>query len=133
MTVRQSDLPPIACTLTPGDFKARLTWIAEFNAAALRHHRRDDLRLELTYASEARDQVREMVRREQECCAFLTFDVREESDVVRVVITVPEIARHVVDTALEPFQSKAPTPTECACQFAPTLQRAEDREGSEPF
>lgn len=82
------------------------------NAAALRHHRRDDLRLELTYASEASDQVREMVRREQECCAFLAFDVREEPDAIRVVIAVPEVAREVVDTVLEPFQSNATNPNQ---------------------
>jgi hypothetical protein len=46
--------------------------IAELNAATLVSHRRDDLRLELTYAAAAREQVESMVRGEQACCAFLT-------------------------------------------------------------
>ena len=103
--------PPIACTLGAGDFKARLDWIAELNRAALRSHLRDDLRLELTYAAEARAQVREMIRREQECCAFLAFDVHNEPGLVRVTIVAPEAA----ETVFESFQSKAPTSAATTC------------------
>jgi hypothetical protein len=72
MGEQTSEPPAIACTLPPAEFKARLTAIAELNAAALVSHRRDDLRLELTYAAAAREQVESMVRGEQACCAFLT-------------------------------------------------------------
>ena len=106
---------PVACTLGAGDFRARLDWIAELNKAALRQHLREDLRLELTYAAEARTQVLEMVRREQECCAFLTFQVRDEPGLVRVTIVAPEAAREAAETVFEPFQSTAPSGASTCC------------------
>jgi hypothetical protein len=109
MTDQLSEAAPIACALGASDFKARLAWIADLNNAALRDHRRDDLRLELTYAAEAREQVLQMIRGEQECCAFLTFDVRDEPGVVRVIIQAPEAARDAAEAVFEPFQSKTPT------------------------
>jgi hypothetical protein len=98
---------PIACTLAPGDFNSRLAWIAELTRDALREHRRDGLILQLTYAAEAAHRVREMVRKEQACCAFLTFDLREEPDAVRLIITAPEDARAAADTLFEQFVSGA--------------------------
>jgi len=77
-----STRPPIACTLTPGDFRDRIGWIADLNRTALLSYRRHGLALELTYRIEALDRVRDLVRREQECCSFLRFVVREEPDVV---------------------------------------------------
>ena len=103
----RSGAKPIACTLTPGDFNSRLAWIAELTRDALREHRRDDLVLQLTYAPEAAHRVREMVRREQACCAFLTFDLREEPDAVRLIITAPEDARAAADTLFEQFVAMA--------------------------
>lgn len=97
---------PIACTLGAGDFKTRLAWIAELNDASLRDHREEDLRLELVYAPEAREPVREMVRREEACCVFLSFEVVEEQDALRVVISAPEAAREAAKTLFERFRSK---------------------------
>ncbi|MGH6898019.1 MAG: organomercurial lyase [Geminicoccaceae bacterium] len=94
---------PVACTLTPGDLNSRLAWIAELTRDALRQHRRYDLVLQLTYAPEAAHRVREMVRKEQACCPFLTFDLREEPDAVRLMITAPEDARGAADTLFEQF------------------------------
>ena len=79
----------MACTLAAGDFKERVRWIAGLNRANLRDQRRDGLRLELAYAPEALDQVREMVRREQGCCGYLTFDLRQDVDAVRLTIEAP--------------------------------------------
>ena len=83
--------PPIACTLGAGDFKARLAWIAALNAASLRAERQDGLRLELTYAPEARGQVLDLIRREQECCAFLSFALDEDPSGLRLTV---EIQKH---------------------------------------
>jgi hypothetical protein len=68
MTVVET--PPIACTLAPGAFKDRLAWIRALTKDALRSHARRDLTLDLVYAPEARDRVREMVRNERACCPF---------------------------------------------------------------
>jgi len=95
--------PPIACTLAPGDYRERLDWIAGLARDALRGSERHDLVLELRYAPEAAARVGEMVRREQVCCAFLTFDLRESSQEVRLVIRAPEEARGALDTIFEQF------------------------------
>lgn len=115
MSVRMSEPAPIACTLGAGDFKARVAWIADLNRRALRSQRRDDLRVELAYAAEARDEVLEMVRGEQECCAFLTFQVREEGGAVRVIIEAPEGAREAAETVFEPFLSRTPAGAARSC------------------
>lgn len=98
---------PIACTLNTSDLKARMAWIADLNRSALKEAHRGDLRLELIYDVDARDEVRQMVRGEQECCAFLTFNIREELRVIRVTIEAPETARGAVDEVFAPFLSEA--------------------------
>lgn len=115
MTDVALDPPPIACSLGAGDFQARVAWIATLNARALRSHRRDDLILHLTYAPDAADQVREMVEKEQACCAFLDFAVREEAAGLQLTITAPERAREAVELAFEPFVAK--TPAEAAAPW----------------
>ena len=105
---------PIACTLTPGEHRERVSWIAALNRDALRGHRRRDLVLELRYAPEARARVHEMVRNEQACCGFLTFDLHEAEGEIRVTITAPEAAREAAGNLFEPFVAQAATPA-CAC------------------
>ena len=100
-----AEVPVIACTLTPGDFRARLAWISELARDALRESRRDDLKLHLVYAPEAAARVREMVAKEQMCCAFLAFDLQEGADTVRLTITAPEEARVAAESLFEQFIS----------------------------
>ncbi len=107
--------PMMSCTLSPEDFKTRLGWIAKLNQAALLNSRRDDLRLELLYAADAREQVLQMVRGEQACCAFLTFGVRDEGDGIHVTAEAPESARQTADTVFGPFRTKTPSQPSCAC------------------
>jgi hypothetical protein len=116
MATDQVDEKPIVCTLTAADFKSRLAWIADLNRDALLEKRRSDLRLEMTYAPRAAARLREMVRREQECCAFLAFDVREAPDAVHLTITAPAEAREAADLLFEQFQSVAPADEpSCGC------------------
>jgi hypothetical protein len=103
----RSEAKPIACTLTPADLDSRLAWIAGLTRDALCEHRRDDLVLQLTYAPEAACRVREMVRREQACCGFLAFDLREEPDAVRLILTAPEDARAAADALFQQFVAAA--------------------------
>jgi hypothetical protein len=105
----------IACKLAPGEFKERLAWIDALARDALRSHQRCDLVLDLRYVPEARDRVREMVRNEQLCCPFLTFDLREEPDEIRLIITAPEPARESADMLFEQFVAAAPRQASCAC------------------
>jgi hypothetical protein len=94
---------PIACTLGPGDFKDRVGWIRELSAKSLRSHRRDGLVLELTYDRSAAADVHEFVRREQACCGFLRFDVRESADAVHLTITAPPEAESAADDLFAHF------------------------------
>jgi hypothetical protein len=94
---------PIACTLIEGDFRDRLAWIAELTRDALQGYERADLTLKLRYAREAVPRVQEMVRKERACCAFLTFEMREQADEVWVTIKAPEETRPTADALFEPF------------------------------
>ena len=98
---------PIACTLAGGDFRERLAWIAALTRDTMRSYDRDDLVLNLRYAPEAASCVREMVRKEQTCCGFLTFEMHEFRDEVRLTVTAPENARAVADALFEPFIAAA--------------------------
>ena len=106
---------PIACTLTPDDYKTRLAWIADLTRDALRSQARRDLQLELVYSADAAARVREMVRNEQVCCAFLTFDLDERPDEIRLTIKAPEDAREAADMLLGQFLPSAEARTGCGC------------------
>lgn len=109
------DTAPLACTLDSGSLTERVQWIAGLNARALVGARRSDLQLELEYAPAAIDDVRRMIAQEQSCCAFLTFDLAERPDAVRVVVTAPETARDAAEQLFGPFQARAPQKAECGC------------------
>jgi hypothetical protein len=102
--------PPISCTLQGGSYDERLAWIAALARDGLRSHCRDGLVLKLTYAREVAARVREMVRKEEACCAFLAFELSESGAEVLLTITAPERAREVADLLFE--------------QFVPSLVRA---------
>ncbi len=101
-------LEPIACTLTPGDYKDRAEWIETLAKQSLRSARRTDLILDLTYGPEALEAVQELVRKEQSCNSFLRFDTRQDSDGIHLTITAPERARGAADLLFAHF---APTLT----------------------
>ena len=94
---------PIACTLTPGDLRERLDLIRTLTREALVASERDGLVLALRYAPDAAERVRAMVAGEQQCCAFLNFEVREQPDAVHVTITAPENARAAADELFAQF------------------------------
>ena len=118
MPVDLSETAPVACTLGAGDFQARVALIGDLNGRALLGQRREDLQLELTYAPEARETVLAMVRGEQDCCAFLKFEVDTQPAFIRVVIRAPERAREAADKVFEPFLSAASVNSGCSCRGA---------------
>ncbi len=102
-----ADPNAIACTLASPELDARLEWIARLNAEALRGRHKNDLQLELIYASDAVERVREMVERERLCCAFLNITIHEGQDFVMVAIEVPEEGRAVAPMVFESFLAGA--------------------------
>ena len=103
--------PPIACTLQPGDYRARLEWIAELARDGLLGVSRHDLRLELRYGRHVAGRVREMVGKEQSCCAFLDFALAVSDTGVQLTITAPERARDVADGLFEQFVPRGASAT----------------------
>src|SRR3954471_23709794 len=95
--------PPVACTLEGGSYQDRLAWIAALTRDGLRSFSRTDLVLELRYRAEVAARVREMVRKEEECCAFLAFELAEADGDIRLNITAPEKARDAADALFKPF------------------------------
>mgnify|MGYP003383219465 FL=1 len=73
---------PIACTLGADDFKQRAADIRDLARRALLDARQTPLTLALTYAPEAADEVRALMTKEQECCPFLTFGMKQSADAV---------------------------------------------------
>jgi len=102
--------PPIACTLTLGEFRDRFRWIAKLAKDALHTYERRDLELTLRYTPDAVGRVRELVRREQACCGFLTFELHESPKEVRLTIRAPEEARLAVNTIFAHFVRSSATP-----------------------
>jgi hypothetical protein len=98
---------PIACTL-PGEARQdRLAWIATLMRDALQSSERDDLTLRLRFAPEAALRVRDMVRKERECCGFLTFEMNERPEQIVLTISAPEAAREAAGELFKQFTTSA--------------------------
>jgi hypothetical protein len=69
----------------------------------LLHASRTPLSLALTYAPDAIEEVRDLVRKEQACCAFLTFNLKESPANVVLTITAPKSAAEVADALFDHF------------------------------
>jgi hypothetical protein len=98
-----TDWTPAACTLPSSDQPLRL---AEFDAlftAAVRGVHRDgptELALTLAPAPGRADLVRDLTRRETECCSFFRFRL-EDGDPLRLHVTVPPAHTDVLDALAE--------------------------------
>jgi hypothetical protein len=94
---------PIACTLSADELRNRLNELKELTQDSLISAQRDDLALQLRYKLEAEHTVRRMIEREKECCAFLTFDLRIQSDAIALGISAPEAAREGIEQIYAQF------------------------------
>lgn len=102
---------PIACTLSGEARQDRLAWIATLVRDALRGSERDDLTLRLQFAPEAVQHIQELVRKEQACCSFLTFEMDARPQEIWLTIRAPEAARALADALFVQFTaSAAPLP-----------------------
>jgi hypothetical protein len=99
----------IACSLTPGDYAQRLQEFRQLFATSLRETRREPTRLHLWLdpAAAREDEVRDLVRREQECCSFFSFSVEASQAAIRIEAAVPDGAEECLDD-LERMASRAP-------------------------
>lgn len=90
---------PIVCTLHPNDFAGRLE---DFRRGVFTHlraiERLEPARLRLILAGDADPvAVRELLAREQECCAFLTFTITPGDRQLLADLQVPAEAAPALD------------------------------------
>lgn len=108
--------PVIACTLGAGDFQTRMRWIADLNGRHLKTQRQEGLTLHLAYDPAARDDVHELVRRESECCAFLSFTIVEHPDEITLAVTAPPTAAAASEEIFAGFLGRPTVPARaCGC------------------
>lgn len=81
---------PIVCTLSPTAMAPRLAQIRDLTRRHLCRHLRDGSTLKLTYDLAASDELRQIVSLEQQCCAFLDFEIRTQADAIELRIAGPE-------------------------------------------
>jgi hypothetical protein len=84
---------PIACTLTPNEFKDRAAWLSRLADEALLAHRIHGGTAHLLYRLEAKEAVEQLVRQEQACCSFLRFEMAQTVLGIEVSVTAPPEVR----------------------------------------
>ena len=109
---------PIACTLGADDLKARLDRIAKLALQHLLSQRHEGGVLHLLYAGAAASELKEIVLLEQECCAFLKFELAERVNVVELTITAPPDAGEFAGMLFEHFGASAVAAVAPRCSTA---------------
>jgi hypothetical protein len=100
----------IACSLGPADFTERLQECQTLFATSLRESHREPrlLHLRLDPAVAREQDVRDLLKREQECCPFFSFSVVATPDALLLEAAVPEDAVECLND-LERLATGAPT------------------------
>ena len=100
---------PIACTLSPDGFTARIGLIDALAVDGLidRTDTERGVRVRLRDTPEIEQRVREFVAAESQCCAFLDFTLGREDDALVLDVSGPEGARPVIDRFFDPEVSPA--------------------------
>ena len=70
---------------------------------SLRRAARTSSSLSLTSAAAAAADVQELVGKEQECCAFLSFELRQDDAGIHLTITAPSEASEAADVLFAHF------------------------------
>jgi hypothetical protein len=89
---------PIACTLSPGQYKSRTNDLAAIGARALRSREQtaDGERLTFEDSAETERELRAAIAAESSCCAFLRMDLQRAHDALVLDIAGPQDARPII-------------------------------------
>jgi hypothetical protein len=92
------DHHPIACTLTPGQYRERTDDLSSLAARALRSREQtaDGERLVFADSEDTERELRAVIAAEASCCAFLRMDLRRADDGLVLEIAGPPDARPVI-------------------------------------
>lgn len=102
--------PPIACTLDAQALPAREAEFRELLSEALVAGERTERGLRLRFRADrgVEEKVRDLARREKDCCAFFDFDIVREGDQVRLDWSVPEGAQELLDVVQAEWVAQVP-------------------------
>ena len=89
---------PIACSLDAAGMAQRGN---EFSALHALHAARTEEGIAVLFAHDAEAEVRDFVRRESECCPFLSLRVSVDDAGVRLDVGGPADARPIIDAFLD--------------------------------
>lgn len=106
---------PIVCTLSPTAMAPRLAQIRNLTQRYLRAHRLEGSSLQLTYDVAGLDELHQIVSLEQECCAFLDFEIRAHADSIELHIVGPNQEGGDTQWLFSQFLPTAPPATAPAC------------------
>src|SRR5829696_3186318 len=97
---------PIACSLDAVDMSKRLATMSALGRSSLIEAEQGVRHAVLRFhpGAETAERLDEIVAAEAECCAFLSMDVREESDALQLTIAAPEGAEQLVDEIVGAFR-----------------------------
>lgn len=89
---------PIACTLTPIEYRDRTDELAALSARALRSREQtaDGERLVFTDSPETERALRAVITAEADCCAFLRMDLTRAENRLVLDIAGPQDARPII-------------------------------------
>jgi hypothetical protein len=98
---------PIACSLSAAELPVRMAQIAALGRDALVDARADGARASLRFAAGAgvRDRVERFAEAERRCCAFLSFELEDGADEVRLIVVAPRDAEGVLAELVAAFGS----------------------------
>ena len=88
---------PIACSLSAEGQSERRDEAAALLERALIAREPVDGGVRLRLRRDSEDELRDLVRREQECCPFFRFSFRDEGPELVLDATAPEEARELLD------------------------------------
>jgi hypothetical protein len=99
---------PIACSLDADELKQRLAEISTVGGAALRDVQSMPSQAILRFAAgdETRQRLAAILAAEARCCAFMTFELRDEADAIVMTISAPEGAELVLDDLVAAFNGE---------------------------
>jgi hypothetical protein len=89
---------PIACTLSPGQYKDRTGELAALAARALRSREQtaDGERLTFADSADTERELRAVIAAESSCCAFLRMDLQRADEGLVLDIAGPQDARPII-------------------------------------
>ena len=104
---------PVACSLTGREQAERAAEARDLIDGALvsREVTEHGLRLRFRGTSETRAAVRDLVRREKECCPFFDFEIAEAGSDLTMTVSAPSDARPLLESLFpQPREGPGPRP-----------------------